>query len=81
MSDGRITDQLGFYVVAGVIGFAVMGLIKEVRKYPMEAESAGKQVRDRLGSSVVNPESEDLAEPSIYRDWPMVQKDIRVCVR
>ena len=47
MSDGRITDQLGFYVVA-VIGFAVMGLIKEVRKYPMEAESAGKQVRDRL---------------------------------
>lgn len=74
MSDGRITDQLGFYVVAGVIGFAAMGLIKEVRKYPMEAESAGKQVRDRLGSSVVNPESEDLAEPSIYRDWPMVQK-------
>lgn len=71
MSDGR---SLGFYAVVGVIGFAMMGLIKEARKYPMEAESAGKQVRDRLGSSVVNPERNDLAEPSIYRDWAMVQK-------
>jgi len=71
MSDGR---SFGFYAVAGVIGFGLLGLINEVRKYPMEAESAGKQVRDRLGSSVVNPESDDLAEPSIYRDWPMVQK-------
>jgi len=136
MSDGRITDQLGFYAVAGIIGFGLLGLVREVRRYPMEsfaannppsyrglllkpanhvgrgsicdakgcrkvmknkrrswgipyyfcdeheahidatydAESAGKQVRDRLGSSVVNPESDDLAEPSIYRDWPMVQK-------
>ena len=71
MSDGR---SLAFYAVTGIIGFGILGLIKEVRRYPMEAESAGKQVRDRLGSSVVNPESDDLAEPSIYRDWPMVQK-------
>jgi len=71
MSDGR---SLAFYAVAGIIGFGFLGLVREVRRYPMEAESAGKQVRDRLGSSVVNPESDDLAEPSIYRDWPMVQK-------
>ena len=58
MSDGRITDQLGFYVVAGVIGFAAMGLIKEIRKYPMEAESDAKRFRDNVGSSVVNPEDE-----------------------
>ena len=71
MSDGR---SLAFYAVVGIIGFGFLGLVREVRRYPMEAESAGKQVRDRLGSSVVNPESDDLAEPSIYRDWPMVQK-------
>ena len=38
------------------------------------AESAGEKVRNRLQGSDVGPQDEMLEDPSIYRDWAMVQK-------
>ncbi len=38
------------------------------------AESAGETVRNRLQGSDVGPQDEMLDNPSIYRDWAMVQK-------
>ena len=38
------------------------------------SESEGEKVRNRLQGSDVGPEDDMLENPSIYRDWPMVQK-------
>ena len=38
------------------------------------AESAGEKVRNRLQGADVGPQDEMLEDPSIYRDWAMVQK-------
>ena len=38
------------------------------------SESEGEKVRNRLQGSDVGPEEDMLENPSIYRDWPMVQK-------
>ena len=38
------------------------------------AESAGQKVRNRLQGADVGPQDEMLEDPSIYRDWAMVQK-------
>jgi hypothetical protein len=38
------------------------------------SESEGEKVRNRLQGSDVGPEDDMLETPSIYRDWPMVQK-------
>ena len=38
------------------------------------SESEGEKVRNRLQGSDVYPEEDMLSKPSIYRDWPMVQK-------
>ena len=38
------------------------------------AESAGEKVRNRLQGADVGPQDEMLEDPSIYRDWVMVQK-------
>ena len=38
------------------------------------AESAGERVRNRLQGADVGPQDEMLDNPSIYRDWAMVQK-------
>ena len=38
------------------------------------SESEGEKVRNRLQGSDVGPEDYMLENPSIYRDWPMVQK-------
>ncbi len=38
------------------------------------SESEGEKVRNRLQGSDVYPEEDMLETPSIYRDWPMVQK-------
>ena len=38
------------------------------------SESVGEKVRNELQGSDVGPEDDMLENPSIYRDWPMVQK-------